>query len=163
MCYWYADSTFEVLVDIGHANVCVNGQKAQKKGVFSRGGIKCIAYTGITRKSLMENMGPGSTHTSENNSYEQQLVDIQGRLIKRYGSVQIPDPAQLPTAERQSIEQNGWNLAQFLGMIQDMPTHQKLLHDSIARDREVQEILEKVSSTVTTWIVQSIVILIDIY
>lgn len=137
MCYWYADSTFEVLAEIGKANVCVEGKAAQKKGVWSWLNVDCVAYRGVTRRSLHDD------------AYRQQLVKMQGELVAKYEGTQKKawsqeELARLPGEERQAVEQNGWNVAQFLHMIQDMPTHQKLLDDSTARAREVRELLEKV-------------------
>lgn len=153
MCFWYADSTFEVLVDICKAEVCTTGKHALKKGSFSWGKIDYIAYSGVARKPRMEtnNANPESPNSSENESYEQRLVDMQSRLIADYGRGKKDwseeDLRQLPSVERQSIEQNGWNIAQFLNMIQNMPSYQKLLDDSISRDKEVWEILQKVCCT----------------
>ncbi|KAJ4288332.1 hypothetical protein N0V88_007370 [Collariella sp. IMI 366227] len=136
MCYWYADSTFEVLAEIGKANVCVEGRSVQKKGVWSWLNVDCVAYSGVTRRSL------------EDDTYQQQLVEMQGELVVKYDGTQKKawsqeELARLPVEERQAIEQNGWNVAQFLRMIQDMPTHQKLFDDSTARAREVRKLLEK--------------------
>ncbi|KAK4185158.1 hypothetical protein QBC35DRAFT_465808 [Podospora australis] len=74
---------------------------------------------------------------------------MQGELVAKYDGTQKKawsqeELARLPVEERQAIEQNGWNVAQFLHMIQDMPTHQKLFDDSTARAREVRELLEKI-------------------
>ncbi|KAJ4288310.1 hypothetical protein N0V88_007348 [Collariella sp. IMI 366227] len=116
MCYWYADSTFEVLAEIGKANVCVEGKSVQKKGVWSWLNVDCVAYSGVTRRSV------------EDKTYQQQLVEMQGELVVKYDDTQKKawsqeELALLPVEERQAIEQNGWNVAQFLRMIQDMPTH----------------------------------------
>ena len=85
----------------------------------------------------------------EDDTYQQQLVKMQGELVVKYDGTQKKawsqeELARLPVEERQATEQNGWNVAQFLRMIQDMPTHQKLFDDSTARAREVRELLEKV-------------------
>jgi hypothetical protein len=152
MCYWYADSTFEVLAEIGKGKVR-GGKPLQKKGVWSWRSVDCVAYSGVTRRSLTEtgNTGPDPTRTGdgEDDIYRQQLVTMQGELVAKYDGTQKKawsevELARLPAAERQAIEENGWNVAQFLGMIQDMPTHEKLLDDSTAREREVQGILGKV-------------------
>ena len=153
MCYWYADSTFEVLAEMGGARLWVEeGKQSSKKGVWRWGGADYIAYTGVTRKSLAESGGKGPDATMQANkddAYPQQLVKIQGELVDKYeGAQKKPlsghDLQQFPAAERQEIEKNGWNVAQFLAMVQDMPLHQKLLDDSISRAREVRKALKDV-------------------
>ncbi|KAJ8130907.1 hypothetical protein O1611_g2721 [Lasiodiplodia mahajangana] len=148
MDYWYAESTFEVLVELGKAKVRSASKSPQKRGFWSWLGF--IAYSGVTRRSLAEtgNVGPDPTHASEDDIYWQQLVKIEGDIVMKYDNAQKKawgeELATLPAVEREAIEQNGWNVAQFLSMVQDMPTHQKLIGDSIARAKEVREALENI-------------------
>ncbi|KAK4133000.1 hypothetical protein BT67DRAFT_435260 [Trichocladium antarcticum] len=123
-----------LLAEIGKANVSVEGKPVQKRGVWSWLNVDCVAYSGVTRRSLKDD------------TYQQLLVQMQGELVAKYDGAQKKASSQeeLSTEERQAIEQNGWNVAQFLRMIQDMPTHQTLFDDSTARAREVRELLEKI-------------------
>lgn len=153
---WYAGSTFEVLADIGKAQISAEDQKSRNKGFFSWIGLANTVYNGVTRKSLMETetVGRRSTHTGEGTSYEQRLVKIQDKFVRRYDVMQNRSwseeaLAELPIVERKTIEQNGWNTAQFLNLVQSMPTHEKLLEDSIAMDRETRVKLEEVCPTLT--------------
>ncbi len=156
MCHWHADSTFEVLAEIGKAKVCADANALRDKGVFRWSRLECVAYSGVTRKALAEtgDVDTGPTHAGDDGLYQQQLVKMQGELIAKYDcnpkkAWSEEDLARLPAVERQAVERNGWNVAQFLSMIQDMPTHQELLDDSIAREREVREALEKVCYTIS--------------
>ncbi|KAH6844766.1 hypothetical protein B0I37DRAFT_446744 [Chaetomium sp. MPI-CAGE-AT-0009] len=153
MCYWYADSTFEVLAEIGKAEACKAGESLPQKGIFRLANVDYIAYRGVTRKSLMDsgNGGPDPTRAGEDDPYPRRLAEMEGELVQKYDSKQKKswseeELAQLPAVERQAIEKDGWNVAQFLSIIHDMPTHQKLLNDSIAREREVRGLLEKIQS-----------------
>ena len=152
MSYWYAGSTFEVLAEIGKAKVCADSKTSQKKCVWSwTCKASCVAYAGITQRSLTEagNATSDTTRAGEDEFYQEQLVKVQGRLVAEYDSGQKKawgeeELARLPAAERQAIEQNGWNVAQFLSIIQDMPTHETLFDKSTAREREALAVLEKV-------------------
>ena len=62
---------------------------------------------------------------------------MQASLVVKDDEAQ-GDNEEFRAAERESIKQNGWNVAQYLGMVQQMPTHQKLLDDSIARAEDVR-------------------------
>ncbi|KAH6616140.1 hypothetical protein B0J18DRAFT_438972 [Chaetomium sp. MPI-SDFR-AT-0129] len=153
MCYWYADSTFEVLAEIGKAKVRADGKLSQKKGVFRWGNVDCVAYSGVTRRSLIETgkMTSDPTRVDEDDVYCQELIKIQDELVAKYDSTRgkagsKEELAQLPEAERRAIEQNGWNVTHYLSTIQKMPTHQKLLDDSTAREREVREALREIQS-----------------
>lgn len=146
MCYWYANSTFEVLTEIGKATVHV--ENSQKWGVLSWSSTN--HYTGVTRKSWAANtgnVGPESTQSTENDPYREELVELEGRYFKKYDgrkSWTEEDLAQVPMEERPSIKKTGWNVMYFIKMIKEMPSHKKLLDDSVARSREVWDILEKV-------------------
>ena len=77
MCYWYADSTFEILADIGKANQKICGEPAQKKGVFTYKGVDYIAYTGITRTSFMRagilsSTPPATSSVDEDELYQRE-------------------------------------------------------------------------------------------
>ncbi|KAK0655098.1 hypothetical protein B0T16DRAFT_4055 [Cercophora newfieldiana] len=142
MCYWYADSTFEVLAEIGKANVCVEDKPVQKKGVFTWLYVNYVAYPGVTRKSLNDD------------AYQKQLVDMQTKLVEKYdGATQMTQKAwsqkelaELPKEERLAIEQRskGWDVSSFLDIIRTMPTHQELFDKSKARAREVRGLLETI-------------------
>lgn len=149
MCYWYADSTFQVLADIGNAEISMDIQNSYKMGSLIWGSTNFIAYTSVTRKSSPKTTSMDSESSDEN--FEKHLLEVQQKLVAKYDSkhyiLDQEDLAQLSQAEYESFKQNGWNIEQYLRLIQEMPAHEKLLEDSIARASEVQEILTTVCYT----------------
>ena len=142
MCYWYADSTFEVLFHIGGATQVLCAEKSQRRGVWTLNKVNYVAYTGMTRRSLVQTCSPDTPARAgidEDELHQQQLIHMQGELVAKYGKSQSGDPseesaADLTTAEREPIKQNGWNVARFLAMVQQMPTIRSCSHEEEARE-----------------------------
>ncbi|KAJ4288305.1 hypothetical protein N0V88_007343 [Collariella sp. IMI 366227] len=155
------DGSNKPLIMVWERDLPLTGAKAEKqRGLRIKSGLPCQSIdrvTYITEDDFLEFVNlkeayplSGVTRRSvEDDTYQQQLVEMQGELVAKYDGTQKKawsqeELAPLPVEERQAIEQTGWNVAQFLRMIQDMPTHQKLFDDSTARVREVRKLLEKI-------------------
>ena len=144
MCYWYADSTFEVLADMGNAKQELLWA-AKNKGVLRSWKIKWTVYTGITRMSVARSTPAGTSDCLEEESYGNELSRLERAGVTYDITADGKSGRGLDIAERRrrKAEREGWT-AKFLERIKEMPDHQTLLNESKARAITVREELKTV-------------------
>ena len=143
MCYWFAGSTYESIVEIANGIDTLDPEHATLRGVAAlvNGTIDVIGYKGVTRKSLESSQVVRSENldTFEGNKYERLLQAIEKNATKG----RVVEPA-LPGA---SVTPRGWDITKLVQLFQECPSQEVLVAESIKRAGDVRNQLQEVCIT----------------